>query len=261
MKRALIILVYFRLLSASTFSANAQDYIFLQNENVIKAKVIEVNSSRIWYKQPYKDFDHNTYNFDEIYDSPIIKSIANRKVFAIDYENGMREIINPIRANTRQSKAAIGISPVVGMGGILTNFGICGKLQYNVIKPIRLEGSFTWFLPKTVSENIFGVTVNREFRRMWNINANMHFLISIGDNFILYPLAGIGIIDLTGKTIVMDEKVGETAIRTAINTGGGFDIKIANQLFFNAELKYLFLFEKGDIGRRLMISAGLAYKF
>ena len=43
---------------------------------------------------------------------------------------------------------AAGGNPVFGSGDGLSNIGIGAKFQYNVTTPIRLEGSFTYFLKK-----------------------------------------------------------------------------------------------------------------
>jgi len=62
---------------------NAQDIITLKNGNEIKAKVTEISASEIKYKR-----------FDYL-DGPTIL-IAKREVFAINYENGTREVFNAI---------------------------------------------------------------------------------------------------------------------------------------------------------------------
>jgi opacity protein-like surface antigen len=41
------------------------------------------------------------------------------------------------------------------------------------------------------------------------------------------------------------------------NLGGGIDLKLTNKLILNAELKY----KLGSTWNRLLLSAGLAYKF
>ena len=96
----------FALLAANIFSVNAQDIIILQNKKEIKAKVIEVTSSQIIYKFEIAPYDHPHY--DPIYDSPIIKSVARENVFAINYEDGTQEIINPIKLDKSV------INPIIG---------------------------------------------------------------------------------------------------------------------------------------------------
>jgi outer membrane protein X len=41
---------------------------------------------------------------------------------------------------------AVGVNLALGLGDSYSNYGIGAKFQYNVTKPIRLEGSFTYFL-------------------------------------------------------------------------------------------------------------------
>jgi len=68
---------------AGVFHTYAQDVITLKSGEEIKAKVTEISSSEIKYKR-----------FDNL-DGPTIV-IEKVKVFAINYENGTREVINAI---------------------------------------------------------------------------------------------------------------------------------------------------------------------
>jgi len=80
---------------AGVFSAKAQDVITLKSGEEIKVKVTEISATEIKYKQ-----------FENL-DGPTIV-IEKAKVFAINYENGTREIINVITENTgkeQQQKA------------------------------------------------------------------------------------------------------------------------------------------------------------
>jgi len=76
------------LVAAGVLSANARDVITLNNGDEISAKVTEITSSEIRYKQ-----------FDDR-DSPTVV-VAKQEVFAIDYENDTREIISAETATAR----------------------------------------------------------------------------------------------------------------------------------------------------------------
>jgi len=78
--RTLSILI---LLAAGILSANAQDVITLRNGNEIKAKVTEITPSEIKYKR-YENLEGPTV------------VVARSEVFAINFENGTREVINPL---------------------------------------------------------------------------------------------------------------------------------------------------------------------
>jgi len=58
--------------------------------------------------------------------------------------------------------------------------GLGAKFQYNLTAPIRLEGSFTYFLEKN-------------YTSMWDLNANVHYLFPVSNEVTVYPLAGLGI--------------------------------------------------------------------
>lgn len=63
-------------------------------------------------------------------------------------------------------------------GTEISNLGIGLKYQYNVTNPIRLEGSFDYFLEK-------------DGLKMWDINVNAHYLFPVADKFNVYPLVGL----------------------------------------------------------------------
>jgi len=70
-------------------SASAQDVITLRNGEQIKANVLEISASEIRYKR----FEH--------LEGPTIV-IPRSDVFAINYENGTREVINPFTSAAAQ---------------------------------------------------------------------------------------------------------------------------------------------------------------
>ena len=137
---------------------------------------------------------------------------------------------------------AVGGNLVFGSGDSYSNVGIGAKFQYNVTKPIRLEGSFTYFLEK-------------DYLSMWDLSINGHYLIPVADKITVYPLAGLGMLGWKadygfGIGSVSDSEFG-------FNLGGGCDFKLSDRLILNAELKYKI---GGDLDR-LLLSAGIAYKF
>jgi outer membrane protein X len=144
---------------------------------------------------------------------------------------------------------AAGGNLVVGLGDSFTNYGIGAKFQYNITNPLRLEGSFTYFLKK-------------DYITMWDLSVNAHWLFAVADKIAVYPLAGLGVLNY-GYNYSMD--LGEwgnyggdaSTSDIAFNLGGGIDLKLTDKLTFNAELKY----KISDVWSRLLISAGLAYRF
>jgi hypothetical protein len=85
--------ILFVLLTA-VLVANAQDIITLKNGNEVRAKVTEISSSEIKYKR-----------FENL-DGPTVV-IAISDVFAINYENGTREVINPVTQSAPETVRTI----------------------------------------------------------------------------------------------------------------------------------------------------------
>jgi outer membrane protein X len=153
---------------------------------------------------------------------------------------------------------AVGGNLVLGSGDSFTNFGIGAKFQYNVTTPIRLEGSFTYFLPK--KQGISGLAESSV--SMWDLSVNAHYLFSVADKIKVYPLAGLGILGTSASASVDLGEYGSyggsaSESEFGFNIGGGIDYNLTDKLILNAELKY----KLGSTWDRLLVSAGLAYKF
>jgi hypothetical protein len=80
------------LLMTWAFTVHAQDVITLKNGNEIKAKVTEISSSEIKYKR-----------FDNLEGPTVV--VPKSDVFAINYENGTREVINAISSASSTAPA------------------------------------------------------------------------------------------------------------------------------------------------------------
>jgi outer membrane protein X len=144
---------------------------------------------------------------------------------------------------------AVGGSLVLGSRNSYTNYGIGARYLYNITSPIRLDGSFTYFLKKN-------------YISMWDLSVNAHWLFPVADKTTVYPLAGLGVFGSSvniPKTEVAGITIGgsSSASDLAFNLGGGIDQKLTDVLTLNAELKYKIV----DQGSRFLISAGIIYKF
>lgn len=143
-------------------------------------------------------------------------------------------------AQVKGDKAA-GANIVFGSGDSYSNIGIGAKFQYNVTDPIRLEGSFTYFLEK-------------DYVSMWDLSVNGHWLFPVADQITVYPLAGLSIL---GSKVNFGGLASASNSELGVNLGGGIDYKLNSKTILNAELKY----KAGDHWNRLLLSAGVAFLF
>jgi opacity protein-like surface antigen len=148
-------------------------------------------------------------------------------------------VANPAAAQSKGDMAA-GAKVAFGTGTGYGNLGIGAKFQYNVTDPIRLEGSFTYFLPKN--------NVN-----MWDFSANAHWLFPVSEGVNLYPLAGLG---MWGVKYSYMGYGGSAGSEIALNIGGGADFFMSESMFLNAEAKYMV-----TGGGLLVLSAGVGFMF
>jgi len=226
-------------------TTGAYDVILLKDGEEIKAKVTEITPSEIKYKA-----------FENI-NGPT-RTLAKRDVFLINYANGTREVISAATKNrnssefNRPGQMSIGVSPAIYAEPGTFMFGFCGKLQVGVAKPVRLEGSFTYYLPKTIK--LYGIDVKTS---MWDVNLNMQTIVTKGDKFLLYPLIGLRVSGV--KVSVFGESANQTFF--GMNFGAGFDVKLSKILFLNLEPKYMLSFIGGGAGHGFTTSAGLIFRF
>ena len=151
---------------------------------------------------------------------------------------------------------AAGAKVAFAIGNGATYVGIGAKYQYNVMDPLRLEGSFTYFLPKT--ESALGV---KSKTGMWDFMVNAHWLFRVSDRINLYPVAGLGVMGVTAKAKadlgeLGDYSVGGNHTDFAFNLGGGADFFLSDSFFINVEAKYMFA-----NGGCFMPSAGVGFMF
>jgi outer membrane protein X len=148
------------------------------------------------------------------------------------------------------------------------DFGIGARFQYNVTKPIRLDGQFNYY---------FGEYAPLDF------SVNAHYLINEMPKLNVYPLVGLSIMAFGGNgsgdckedylhrvpgvgLVGCDEfnsdyggncpagNASGVAGGLGFNLGGGAEYRITDKIFGTAELKY-------NVGFGFAISAGVAYKF
>ena len=148
--------------------------------------------------------------------------------------------------------AKVGYATSNGYG----HLGIGGKFQYNVMDPLRLEGSFTYFMPKEMAGGFASAKTS-----MWDASVNAHWLFRLGEKVNVYPLAGLGIFGVNTKASVDLGELGNYSASGgandfALNLGGGVDFKLSQSMFINAEAKYMIAG-----GGLFVVSAGVGFLF
>jgi len=221
------------------------DIITLRNGDKIKAKVTEITVSEIKYKR-----------LDNL-DGPTI-TIPKAGVFAINYSNGTREVINPLNTTKDTQSAAIasknsviiGSNFIVGTGDDYTHVGFGAKLSYNAAKYFRLSGEFDYFPTK---DNL----------SWWDYTLYGDFLIPASDKFAICPSVGVGGIGIKAKELSFDGFSVESSSvnKFALSAGVGFDCALSPHLIMNAGFRVKFIFLDNDNMQRYNFILGLGYKF
>ena len=95
----------------------------------------------------------------------------------------------------------------------------------------------------------------------FDLNAEQHYLINLGEKVRVYPLAGIRAafwhaddINVGGFHVDMKD---DTEVKMGFNVGGGIDYLIGDHLMLNGEVKYEYL-KHGDW---VLFCVGVGYRF
>ena len=152
-----------------------------------------------------------------------------------------------VQAQQQGDMAAGGHLAYWGEDGF-SSVGIGGKFRYNITDPIRLEGSFTFFLPKKFLGDIK--------MSMWDLSVNGHYLFPVSDKVTLYPLAGLSILGFKSSGTFLGIDASHSETKLFLNIGGGVDFNVADNIAINLEPKLIV----GD-GNAFILSAGVVFKF
>jgi len=243
------------------------DIITLRNGDEIKARVTEISLTEIKYKR------------SDNLDGPTI-IIPRAEVFAINYENGTREVINPINAsggtrtqagtqagmsNTYQEKkAAFGVNGLMGYGAgfddenSFIDYGVGANFSYIVGGGFRLAGEFGILWGKSTMD-IWGIEV--AIKTKWtDFSMYGHYLIPAGEG-VVYPLLGFGMANLavTAGALGYEETDKEDYFMLLFGSGLGYPISRNKNLVLNVEARCKYVFKENAF--RFHLAPGLAYKF
>lgn len=169
-------------------------------------------------------------------------------------------------------KGEMGGGVNLSYGTEISNLGLGLKYQYGITDAIRLEGSFDYFLKK-------------DGLKMWDINANAHYLFPIAEKLKVYPLVGLtyancgiggsngggnfAFADLNGNgkwdegeprdpnSGDENESGSSSSSKFGVNLGVGAQYDITDKIAISLEAKYQII----SNFNQLVIGAGVAYKF
>ncbi|MBR5029581.1 MAG: porin family protein [Muribaculaceae bacterium] len=116
-------------------------------------------------------------------------------------------------------KGAMAVGGNLLYGSEINSIGIGAKFQYGILENLRGEASFNYYFQ------------NKGFR-MWDLNANAHYLFDIAPKFRAYPLAGLTVVNKSYSD------VDDSVTRFGLNLGGGCEYDVAPNVVLNAEFKY-----------------------
>lgn len=145
-------------------------------------------------------------------------------------------IVGVLSASAQKGEMAAGVNLLYGTE--INSVGLGAKFQYGILDHLRGEASFNYYFQ------------NKGFR-MWDLNANAHYLFDITEKFRAYPLAGLTVVNKSYAD------VDDSITRFGLNLGGGCDYNINENWRVNAEFKYSIV----STIDQAVFSVGAVYKF
>lgn len=147
-----------------------------------------------------------------------------------------------LMSSTFAQKGIKAIGGHLSYGTDIESVGFGLKFQYNITDNIRLEPSMNYFF-------------KNEGVEQYDINANAHYLFPLASNIRIYPLAGLTFARWNFEYKI--EGFSTDVSRLGVNSGGGVEMDITDNLLINCELKYQYVsdFEQA------IFNVGIAYMF
>ena len=139
-------------------------------------------------------------------------------------------------ASAQKGEMAVGANLLYGTE--INSVGLGAKFQYGIIDHLRGEASFNYYFQ------------NKGFR-MWDLNANAHYIFDITERFHAYPLAGLTVVNKSYA------KVDDSITHFGLNLGGGCEFDVNENWRVNAEFKYSIV----STIDQAVFSVGAVYKF
>lgn len=145
-------------------------------------------------------------------------------------------IVGVATASAQKGQMAVGGNLLYGSE--INSIGLGAKFQYGILEKLRGEASFNYYFP------------NKGFR-MWDLNANAHYLFDIATKFRAYPLAGLTVVNRSGDNGF------DSDTRFGLNLGGGCEYDVTPKVKLNAEFKYSIV----STIDQAVFAVGAVYKF
>jgi outer membrane protein X len=139
-----------------------------------------------------------------------------------------------------------------------STFGVGAKFRYNVTDPIRLEGALTYFFPNEIM-SLMGISTNIS---MLDFSVNAHYLFPVAERVTLYPLVGLGFLNLRASVSadIIDMRASASESHVIMNFGGGAEFKVADNISIHIEPRLLQIFADNSRGG-FTLSAGAMFSF
>ena len=136
-------------------------------------------------------------------------------------------------SQSAQGDTKIGVG--IGYGEEIEEVSLGLNANYAVTDDIRISGDFFSYLIE--DEEINGITIEYS---VYEINANVHYLLINDESTIFYGLAGLNYFNIGASSSADGVTVSADESEVGLNLGAGAELLMSAQISLYAEAKYAF---------------------
>lgn len=164
----------------------------------------------------------------------------------------------------------LGVSPSISENVKVTNFGFGANAMYHLSRIVRIGLGLEYWVPSNTTVDVYhlesgDVYNNKDFNTsVFDITANVDFVIKIGNKFSFFPTIGLGYANLSQGLVVPVFESSRTSGFLA-QGGLGAEYRITDHIGVNLRARFQNIMTKIEDesrnNRRIPITAGISYNF
>ncbi|GAP73102.1 hypothetical protein SAMD00024442_6_73 [Candidatus Symbiothrix dinenymphae] len=144
-----------------------------------------------------------------------------------------------VSVSAQKGEMAVGLNLGYDVDG--SAFAVGAKFNYGITDHLRVSPSFNYFLGDISS---------------WEINADVHYLFNVADNFKVYPLVGVTYASMSMSSSEGGVSMSMSMSEIGVNLGAGLGYDLTDRIALGLEAKYRTAFQGSIIP-----AINLIYKF
>ena len=164
----------------------------------------------------------------------------------------------------------LGVSPSISKDVKVTNFGFGANAMYHMSRIVRVGLGLEYWVPSNTNVEAYHLESGSSYgyydfkTNIFDITANIDFVIKVGNKFSFIPTIGIGYANLS-QGLVIPDFYGRRSSGFVAQGGLGAEYRITDHIGVNLRVRFQNIMTKIEDesrnNRRIPITAGISYNF